>query len=330
MVSLDWQTFAANTTVHGLRYVFESPSRFRRVIWLLLLLGAMAIYVFLVEQSVAKYYSNPVNTEFSEIVPEKGELTFPAVTICNLNRFVKTKINMFENDDNFYKMSLNLSACEAIKMANIHLSCGQGLLCAFERFGSAVAENCNETTRQQIISVLNSTKKPIFNPEEFLSTYGHDFEDMFVYYCRFAAIENCTSADFQPSLTQNGLCFTFNSGENATTVRGTRRAGTSGGLSVILDVQANENTISEFSRGLRVVVHDQGTFINLEKGFNVFPGSHTLARVTTTKVSCTLLYSYENKLCFIIFLCVFLLILRSLFSILSKARVVVSCSWLAT
>lgn len=53
---------------------------------------------------------------------------------------------------------------------------------------------------------------------------------------------------------------------------------------MIVDVQANENTISEFSRGLRVIVHDQGTFINLESGFNVFPGSHTLARITPSKV----------------------------------------------
>ena len=66
--------------------------------------------------------------------------------------------------------------------------------------------------------------------------------------------------------------------------RGTLRAGSSGGLSVMMDVQANNNTISEFSRGLRIMVHDQNTFINIDKGFNVYPGSHTLVRVTATKV----------------------------------------------
>lgn len=290
MVIPKWQSFVANTTVHGLRYVFESPSRFRRMLWLLLLLGATGIYVYLVKESVAKYYSNPVSIEFTEIIPEKGELTFPAVTICNLNRFVKTKINMFENDENFYKMSLNLSACEAIKMVNENMTCGQGLLCAFEQFGSAVAENCNDSTRQRVISVLNSTKDPIFNPEEFFETYGHHFHEMFLYYCRFADFENCTPADFHSSLTENGRCFTFNSGKNGTKIRGARRAGSSGGLSVVIDVQANENTISEFSRGLRVIVHDQGTFINLESGFNVFPGSHTLARITSSKVAFTQVY----------------------------------------
>lgn len=280
-----WREFVANTTVHGLRYVWQSPSRIVRMLWLFLLLASISLYVYLAQQSITKYYSKPVNTEFVEIITENGELKFPAVTICNLNRFVKRKINMFENEQDFSKLGLKLSACEAIKKINRNMSCGQGLMCAFERFGSAVADNCNETTRQQIISVLNSTKQPIFNPEEFLETYGHDFNEMFQYYCRFATVEECTSSDFQPSLTENGRCFTFNSGENRTKVRGTRTTGSSGGLSVILDVQTNENTVSEFSRGLRVIIHHQGTFINMENGFNVFPGSHTLVRITASKVS---------------------------------------------
>ena len=290
-----WREFVGYTTVHGFRHVFESPSRFFRVVWLILLLGATTGYIYFVQQSVEKYLSNPVTTAFREVIPEQGELTFPAVTICNLNRFVKSKVNMFENDGDFYKMGLNLSACKAVKLVNKDMSCGQGLLCAFEQYGSDIADNCNETIRQRIISALNKTNEPIFNPEEFFEAYGHDFNDMFFHYCVFRGRELCTPADFRPTLSQNGRCFTFNSGENDTDVLGTSRAGSSGGLSVMLDVQANENTISEFSRGLRVIVHDQGTFINMDKGFNVYPGSHTLVRIAATKVS---VYSCTKK-CFI-------------------------------
>lgn len=281
-----WREFVGYTTVHGFRHIFESPSRFCRVIWLVLLLGATATYIFLVQQSVCKYFSSPVNTDFTEVIPEQGELTFPAVTICNLNRFVKSKVNMFENNGDFFKMKLNLSACEAVKLVHRDMSCGQGLLCAFEYFGTEIVENCNETTRERIINALNKTKEPIFNPAEFYEAYGHAFNDMFLYYCRFSSTaSNCAPADFRPSITENGRCFTFNSGKDNSQVRGTSKTGSSGGLSIVMDVQANENTISEFSRGLRVIVHDQRTFINIEKGFNVYPGSHTLARMTATKVS---------------------------------------------
>ena len=280
-----WRAFVVNTTVHGLRYVYESPSRICRILWLILLLTAIAFHLFFAQQSFAKYFSNPVNTEVTEIIPADGELKFPAVTICNLNRFVKRKINMPESEVDFYNLGLNLSACEAIKKVNKDMTCGQGLLCAFESFGAFVAKNCNETIKSRIISVLNTTKEPSFNPEEFLSVYGHDFREMLLHYCRFAEVETCSLVDFYSLLVQRGRCFTFNSGRNGTKVRRTRRTGTSGGLSVFLDTQVHENTIGEFSHGLRVIVHEQGTFVNLERGFNVFPGSHTLVRVTATKVS---------------------------------------------
>ena len=107
-----WREFLGNTTVHGFYRVFDSPSRFCRITWLLLLLGATATYIFLLQRSVTVYFSNPTTTNFEEVVPEIGELKFPAVTICNLNRFVKSKINMLENDEDFYKLGLNLSACK--------------------------------------------------------------------------------------------------------------------------------------------------------------------------------------------------------------------------
>ena len=162
-----WREFVGNTTVHGFRHVFESSSRFCRVIWLLLLLGATASYVFLVQRSVAKYLSNPVATNFEKVVPELGEIKFPAVTICNLNRFVKSKIDIFEDDEDFYQLGLNLSACEKIKMVNKDMSCGQGLLCAYEFYGSEIVDNCNDTIRQRIISALNETEEPVFILKNF-------------------------------------------------------------------------------------------------------------------------------------------------------------------
>jgi len=52
-------------------------------------------------------------------------------------------------------------------------------LCAFEEFGSSVAENYNDSRRRRLISVLNSTKDVSFNPEEFFEVYGHQFQEMF-------------------------------------------------------------------------------------------------------------------------------------------------------
>ena len=278
-----WKEFVSSTTLHGFQRIFESPSRVFRVIWLVLLLAATTGYILFAVQSIEKYLSNPVSVSFTEVAPEKGELTFPAVTICNLNRFVKSKIEMLESED-FDKLGLNLSVCEVVKSVSEGLTCGQALLCVFERFGSVIVDNCNATVKQQIIDALNATNEPVFDAEEFIKAYGHDFNGMFFNYCRFGKRESCSATDFLPFLSAKSRCFTFNSGEKGSRIRVSKIAGSLEGLSVMLDVQAQENTISEFSRGLRVIVHEQGTFVDIENGFNVIPGSHTLVRISATKV----------------------------------------------
>ncbi|XP_067044896.1 acid-sensing ion channel 2-like isoform X2 [Acropora muricata] len=279
-----WEEFVSSTTVHGFRRIFESPSRVFRAMWLVLLLAALTGYTFFVLESIEKYLSNPVTVSFTEVVPEPGELKFPAVTICNLNRYVKSKIEMLESDEEFDELRLNLSVCEVVKSVTENLTCGQALLCVFERFGSIIVRNCNDTVKQQIIDALNATNQPVFDAEEFMEAYGHDFNDMFLKYCRFGKRESpCSVTDFHPFLTANGRCFTFNSGEEGSRIRISKRAGSFSGLSVMLDVQAQENTVSEFSRGLRVIVHDQGTFVDTEDGFNVSPGSHTLVSISAKK-----------------------------------------------
>ncbi|XP_022780330.1 acid-sensing ion channel 2-like isoform X1 [Stylophora pistillata] len=280
-MSTKWRQFASNTTVHGLRYVYESPSRVIRSVWLILLLISIACYLFFAQQSIARYFSRPINVEYTEVVPESGNLIFPAITICNLNRFVKRKIYTPDDEKDFHKLGLNLPSCAAVKKVITNMTCGQALLCAYERYGGEVVENCNKT-KHRIVDVLNSTKEPIFDPEKFLGAYGHEFEEMFTYYCTFATKEECKSSDFFPNLIQGGRCFTFNSGENGTIVRNTSIEGSSGGLAVVLDVQMDEVTISEFSRGLRVIIHEQGEYLSMDThGFNVFPGSHALVRMTS-------------------------------------------------
>ena len=47
---------------------------------------------------------------------------------------------MFENDEDFDQLGLNLSACEKIKMVNKDMSFGQGLLCTYEFYGSEIVD----------------------------------------------------------------------------------------------------------------------------------------------------------------------------------------------
>ena len=85
-----WKEFAANTTVHGLRHVVQaSLPACRRLVWAILLFAALGAYLYNSTISFKKYISRPIRTEISQETPRDG-LKFPAVTICNLNQFMKT------------------------------------------------------------------------------------------------------------------------------------------------------------------------------------------------------------------------------------------------
>ena len=282
-----WETFASNTTLHGLRYVADkSHSILRRGIWFIFLGTAATAYVYLASVSLTKYFSRPIKTVISQETPTEG-LKFPAVTICNLNSFMKSKIDMADEDENFLKMGLNISGCSETREVRGNLTCGQAFLCAYSQYGTALVNGCNGTMQQNIMSVLNRSSHRLFNEEEFLTKYGHDIVSMSAsfLFCFFMQTTRCSERDFVPKVTEYGICFTFNSGQNGFSYSA-KYEGPDFGLSIFLDVQTNESTLSQFSSGLKVIVHDQDTFVNRYNGFNIVPGTHASVGVKLRKVSC--------------------------------------------
>ena len=284
--SSEWKSFASKTTLHGLRYAVQNGLSIpRRAIWLLFLCAAASAYTYNSTLSIKRFVSRPTKTVITQETPTDG-LKFPAVTICNLNKFMKTKIDMKDEEENFVKMGLNISGCSETREVRGNLTCGQALLCAYDDYGPVLVDGCDNTTRQKILNVLNGTSKRLFDEEKFLANYGHDIAGLFLHYCRFSVDQICSEKEFVPTLTRRGICYTSNSGYNNSTMFYSEFEGPELGLSVILNVLSNESTVGVFSTGLNVVVHDQKTFINRHNGFNILPGTHSLVAVKLIKVRC--------------------------------------------
>ena len=283
--SVDWKEFASNTTLHGLRYTVQKELSIpRRAIWLIFLFAATGAYTCYGTIAFMKFIARPTKTVITQQTPTDG-LKFPAVTICNLNKFAKSKIDMADEDENFVKMGLNISGCSEIREVRGNLTCGQALLCVYDHYSSSVVPGCDITTRQNIIKGLTGSSRRLFDEEQFLTNYGHGFAGLFVLYCVFSFDQVCSERDFVPTLTQRGLCYTFNSGSSNSTVFHSEFEGPERGLSVLLNVEQNESTIGQFSTGLNVIVHDQKTFINRNIGVNILPGVHSSVAVKLIKVS---------------------------------------------
>ncbi|XP_051877889.1 amiloride-sensitive sodium channel subunit gamma-like isoform X2 [Pristis pectinata] len=87
--------YCYNTNTHGCRRIVVSKGRLRRAIWLILTLGAVGIIFWQCALLITSYYTASVT-----ITVQFQEITFPAITICNMNpyRYNATR-HLFEKLD---------------------------------------------------------------------------------------------------------------------------------------------------------------------------------------------------------------------------------------
>ena len=167
-----WKTFAANTTLHGLRNVVEdNRSSFRRMIWIIFLCGCAGYYFYFVLLCISKYISLPTQTIISQQNTLLSGMDFPAVTICNLNKVMKSKRDMADDDKRFTEMGLNITGCHETREIRGNLTCGQAFSCAYSIYGQGEVAGCDNSTRWKLIESFNRTS---INMEEIHTKYGHD------------------------------------------------------------------------------------------------------------------------------------------------------------
>ncbi|XP_022086802.1 acid-sensing ion channel 5-like isoform X2 [Acanthaster planci] len=82
--------FAANTSLHGVARFFDSTRLPVRLLWLSILLGCLGVCVWQITDRFQRYLLHEATTAVS--VEYVGDLDFPAVTICNFNRYRKSAL----------------------------------------------------------------------------------------------------------------------------------------------------------------------------------------------------------------------------------------------
>ena len=75
--------YAARSTVHGISYIFDKRVGFLdRALWLLTVLGATTLALWMVSDSFSHWQMNQVITTLKTTTKPVTDLEFPAVTIC--------------------------------------------------------------------------------------------------------------------------------------------------------------------------------------------------------------------------------------------------------
>ncbi|KAI5105748.1 acid-sensing ion channel 1C [Silurus meridionalis] len=181
------QAFANSSTLHGMSHIFAyGHMTFRRILWTLSFLGSLGLLLVVCMDRVFYYFEFPHVTKLDEVAATN--LTFPAITLCNLNEFRFSKMT---KNDIYHVGELLALLNENYQIANPNL--------AEPEFLAALKEKANFAN---------------FNPKQFSMTdfynrTGHDISDMLLQ-CTFQG-QNCyhfnftTPFKYQPSFVF-GFC----------------------------------------------------------------------------------------------------------------------------
>uniref|UniRef100_A0A8C2AR18 Acid-sensing (proton-gated) ion channel family member 4b n=1 Tax=Cyprinus carpio TaxID=7962 RepID=A0A8C2AR18_CYPCA len=237
----DLASFASSSSLHGLARVLGTSGRlgFRQTLWGLALLASLGLFLYQATWSTATYLERPHLAAMRE--ETRRELTFPAITVCNVNRFRFSALT----DADIYHLA-NLTG-----------------LPPKSRKGHRPSEL--QYPPPDMLDIFQRT--------------GHQLEDM-LKSCNFSG-QNCSSEDFSVVYTRYGKCYTFNGNKTSPkrVRQGGTGNGLELMLDIQQDEylpiwrETNETTLEA---GIRVQIHSQNEppYIH-QLGFGVSPGFQT-------------------------------------------------------
>ena len=172
-----WNTFVENCTLHGLYYVVHGRTTARKTIWSIFVLVGLSWFVFQSATLLTKFLSFPVSTKAT--LEYENMPAFPAVTICNFNTFRRS------------------------------VAIQKGYFEVLLHFG---AEFLKAKTDSNFASHLFKYNLTGLNMTAVHFEAGHQMKDMLLH-CSWSGGQACTAEHFSHTLTDMGLCHTFNSGK---------------------------------------------------------------------------------------------------------------------
>ncbi|XP_074885443.1 acid-sensing ion channel 4 isoform X3 [Buteo buteo] len=238
--SRDLAAFASASTLHGLGHICRSGRLgVRQTLWAFAFLASLAFFLYQAAKSALLYLEHPHVMALDEEAIR--EMVFPAITICNINR---------------YRHSA-LTDADIFHLANM-----TGLP-PKDRDGHKATDLLYPDP--DMADIVNRT--------------GHQLDDM-LKSCNFSG-ENCSSRDFTVVYTRYGKCYTFNGDRRNPRVTRQGGMGNGLEIMLDIQQEEylpiwRETNETSFEAGIRVQIHsqDEPPYIH-QLGFGVSPGFQT-------------------------------------------------------
>ena len=272
------------SSFHGLPFVAISlRAKLKLISWFAALLIAVSLMLYSLSAVSTKYTSGNIYTSTSRRFPK--QLSFPAVTICNLNPI---KISaLLANNLSLLQADMFLTYARARDNTTVPIS-----------YFSAFVQQYDMMSRGNNM---------------FYEDLGHNINDLMLT-CTFDG-KRCSVDNFTIRATSSGLCYTFDPNGDQTHYYSSKH-GYRYGLIIKVNIEQYEYfSTQSVSAGLNLFIHDHDHFpyTGEHKKLLLLPGQSTLLSVTKTDyirlsppqgicsdhVTLTLFKSYTRESCLI-------------------------------
>ncbi|GLH08174.1 Pickpocket protein 28, partial [Gryllus bimaculatus] len=173
--------YCGRTTLHGLKYVGDQELHIvERVFWLIVFLIALVAAVYYILFLYDKWKENPMIVSLSPYATKITEIPFPAVTVCNMNRAKKSVVDEILLKGSELENNLLKDLCD------INVTKGE----------DKKSNDLNVTGHWDTV-------------QNFLVKVGQPCHEL-LHVCRYGGSDLKCSDNFNPSLTDEGICCSFN------------------------------------------------------------------------------------------------------------------------
>ncbi|XP_072048340.1 acid-sensing ion channel 1C-like [Amphiura filiformis] len=258
--------FAENTSLHGIVRIFESAGVILKLIWSVIFLAAFGLFIWQFSERITAYQKFNYNTLVE--VEHRSKLTFPAVTICNYNRFYSSRIT--EEYTKHLDRLLGFADTLNYYYANSYVSSLEN------RLGDQPVENWQSFNDE-------------FDFEQFAAQSGFSLNESLIWCDWKGKKDSCSADNFTAIFIPDyGICYQFNIDDKDENRLRQTLPGAENGLSILIDINQEEYTETfkqgHHEAGLKFVVHHWNDPPLIETlGLAIAPGFHTYAAVRKKK-----------------------------------------------
>ncbi|XP_071743578.1 pickpocket protein 28 [Lepeophtheirus salmonis] len=193
-----FENFCNQSSLHGLQFLVDyHQSHFVRLLWLLAIISSWSFGIFMIMLFWEKWKESPILVSFDDDLSPIWQIPFPAVTICNMNKILKSQVNKI---DKLAKMYPNNDTYKIEKLL-VDEICATSVAPDEKKEGNKTKRGNNKKKHKQILDGATF--------HHYLKELSVSCKDM-VLRCHFGGIKYDCSHMFTDVVTDDGKCCAFN------------------------------------------------------------------------------------------------------------------------